>query len=97
MTGLALWLRRGTGRWVCLLMVVAFGLLLRRSSPWVLDADWGNRFGAGSVVVFAPLVAAAAAYDIVARAEPSLALAARSGVRGRSLLVLPASLRAAPR
>lgn len=89
MRALLLWLRRGTS---LLVLPTLVGFLLATSAsthPWLLDADWGVRYTSAAVFIFAPLVAAVAAYDVSRRVHPTLAHVARGSVRGAAALLLP--------
>lgn len=66
MTAFTTWVRRGSGLWLFLTVVLGEGLVLLPERPWSLDYDWGVRHGASLVYVVAPLVAAAVAFDIAA-------------------------------
>lgn len=87
---LALWLRRGSGPWLFLPMagfMVATGLM---NHPWHLEFDWGTRYMAASVFIFAPLVAAAAANDVARRARPTLYDISLGAARGVWAAISPA-------
>lgn len=84
-----LWLRRGAG---LLIFPTIAGFLLATSAtthPWLLDADWGMRHGAAAVLIFSPLLAAAVAYDLSRRVNPTLAEVARGSSRGSFATLLP--------
>ena len=89
MRALFLWLRRGAG---LLIFATIAGFLLATSAtthPWLLDADWGMRYSAAVVLIFAPFVAAVVAYDVSRRFNPTLAEVARGSSRGSFATFLP--------
>jgi len=89
MKALLLWLRRGSG---LVVFPTIGGFLLATSAtthPWLLDAGWGMRYGSAAVSLFSPLLAAAVAYDLARRVNPTLAEVARGGSRGSFATLLP--------
>lgn len=86
---LRLWSRRGLGPWLALLMVGFLLWSIVTNRPWRLEFDWGLRYLAASVYVFAPLVAACAAYDVGGRSGRDWLLIGRTTRRGVATALAP--------
>lgn len=85
-----LWFLRGGGIWLFVPMA-GFGVLTAvMNHPWHLEFDWGVRYMAGSVFVFAPLIAAVTAFDVARRARPALYDVALGASRGAWAVLSPA-------
>src|SRR5690349_5545946 len=90
MRAFAIWLRRGTGAPLALLL---FGFVLTSllSQPdWRVELDWATRLTAASLIIVSPCVAAAAAFDTSRRFRPTLALLSRGSTRRSWQIALPA-------
>lgn len=83
----ALWLRRGTpARAFPVLVAMELALLFTRGG-WGHEWDWAFSYASLGLSVIGPLVAGLIAHDRARRAEPSIALLARTASRGRAGLV----------
>ena len=77
------WLRRGLGPWLFVPMTAFLVWTSLTSHPWQLEFDWGARTLSSAIFIFAPVVAAATAYDVARRARPlflELSMGSRRGV-----------------
>jgi hypothetical protein len=90
MRAYAIWLRRGVGAplGVVLLAFVLTSLLTQ--PDWQVETDWATRLTAASLIVVCPCVAAAAAFDTSRRWRPTLALLSRGSARRSWTIALPA-------
>jgi hypothetical protein len=89
MNALWLWMRRGVGLTLLPTIVAFLGVSSLGNRAWSLDADWGLRYTAGAIILFAPLVAAVVAYDTARKLAPGLAVVGRGSVRGQRAGLLP--------
>lgn len=90
MSGLRLWLRRGTGAPLAVL-ICAFVLISLLTQPqWRLELDWATRLSASSVLLTTPFVAAAAAFDTGHRLRSTLARLGLGSPRLRLHVLAPA-------
>lgn len=90
MSGLRLWLRRGSGAPLAVLIAAFVLILLLSQQQWRLELDWATRLSASSVLITTPFVAAAAAFDISRRFRPTLAHLAVGTARHRLQVLTPA-------
>lgn len=86
-----IWLRRGVGARVALL-VAAFVLFQLFSRPeWENELDWATRLTGASLLLVCPCLGAAAAYDTAQRMRPTLADLSRGSPRHWLHIALPAA------
>ncbi|WP_432507595.1 hypothetical protein [Kineococcus arenarius] len=89
MTGLRLWLRRGLGTPLAVLIAAFVLISLLTQQQWRLELDWATRLSAASVLVTTPFVAAAAAFDTGRRFRPTLAHLTLGAARHRLQVLTP--------
>jgi hypothetical protein len=87
----SIWLRRGVG-WRLGLLIAAFVFYQLFAEPdWRIELDWATRLTASSLLLVCPCVGAAAAYDTSRGLRPSLQLLSRGSTRRSAHIALPAA------